>query len=578
MTMRNMAFDGCSRMKGLTLLAYLCFNFFFLNTLCAQSGDWYWIAFRSKPAGTYSLNQPQAFLSARSIARRVRQGIPLDSSDLPVYQPYIDSIQAAGGIVKHRSRWLNGVTVRIPNNDSLIRQRIWNFPFVRLATPNGRVAGPPGVGLPEGKFEEELTVSVMQSGITNRTTSVYGFSGGQIRLHKGDYLHDRNFRGQGMRIAVFDAGFVNMPNMPVFDSLYLRNRIVDAYDFVDMDTGVYEFDNHGTYVMGCLAANIPGQLMGTAPEAQYMLYRSENNVGGSENPIEEDNWVAAAERADSAGADVFNSSLIYTTFDQPSMNHSWSDMDGNTARMTIASDWAAAKGILVVNSAGNYGGGPWYKIGAAADGDSVLAVGAVDTLGQRAGFSSMGPTSDGRIKPNVMSVGAGAASCQIPGPGVAWISGTSFSGPIMAGLATCLWQALPGRRNMEIFDLLQRCANRQTNPDTVHGYGIPNMQLALSLAGYSANTMNDQPQIRIFPQPASVAGPCTLEWESDIPVGDYRITWYSMTGQVIKSQEHVRLYKERNLLPLENKPEAGLYGIGIESLSYQARIPCLIVP
>jgi len=148
----------------------------------------------------------------------------------------------------------------------------------------------------------------------------------------------------------------------------------------------------------------------------------------------------------------------------------------------------------------------------------------------------------------------------------------------MAGLATCLWQALPGRRNMEIFDLLQRCANRQANPDTVHGYGIPNMQLALSLAGYSVNTMNDQRQIRIFPQPASVASPCTLEWESDIPVGDYRITWYSMTGQVIKSQEHVRLYKERNLLPLENKPGAGLYGIGIEGLSYQARIPCLIVP
>ncbi|MFM7178593.1 MAG: S8 family serine peptidase, partial [Bacteroidota bacterium] len=253
---------------------------------------------------------------------------------------------------------------------------------------NGRVAGPQGAVLPKDKFVDELTVSAMQPGITNRTTSVYGFSGGQIRLHKGDYLHDRNFRGQGMRIAVFDAGFVNMPNMPVFDSLYLRNRIVDTYDFVDMDTGVYDFDSHGTYVMGCLAANIPGQLMGTAPEAQYMLYRSENNVGGSENPIEEDNWVAAAERADSAGADVFNSSLIYTTFDQPSMNHPWSDMDGNTARMTIASDWAAAKGILVVNSAGNYGGGPWYKIGAAADGDSVLAVGAVDTLGQRAGFSS----------------------------------------------------------------------------------------------------------------------------------------------------------------------------------------------
>ncbi len=573
MTYRISAFAG-SGFLGLPCIFYLAMTF--SNSLSAQSGDWYWISFRSKPAGSYSLNQPQAFLSARSIARRVRQGIPLDSSDLPVYQPYIDSIQTAGGIVKHRSRWLNGVTVRIPNNDSLIRQRIMSFPFVRLSTPNGRVAGSGRDGIIKNKYLEEKLVPLPSSEISNRTSSVYGFSGGQIRLHQGDFLHNRNYRGQGMRIAVFDAGFVNMPNMPVFDSLYLRNRIVDTYDFVDMDSGVYEFDSHGTYVMGCLAANIPGQLMGTAPEAQYMLYRSENNVGGSENPVEEDNWVAAAERADSAGADVFNSSLIYTTFDQPSMNHPWSDMDGNTARMTIASDWAAAKGILVVNSAGNYGGGPWYKIGAAADGDSVLAVGAVDTLGQRAGFSSMGPTADGRIKPNVMSVGAGAASCQIPGPGVAYISGTSFSGPIMAGLAACLWQALPSRRNMEIFDLLQRCANRQSNPDTFNGYGIPNMQLALTLAGFSPNGMNDYPQIRLYPQPASLTVPSTLEWEAGIPAGDYRITWYNMAGQFIMSQDYVRISDERNLMRLENKPGVGLYIISIVGLFYQDRIPCLI--
>jgi len=560
----------------------VCLGFFIIlgysNQLSAQSGEWYWISFRSKPAGSYSFNQPQAFLSARSIARRVRQGIPLDSSDIPVYQPYVDSLQVAGAIVKHRSRWLNGVTVRIPNNDSIVRQRIMNFPFVRQGIPNGRVSGTGRFKPIQSKFQDERIVPVSSTEILPRTTSVYGFSGGQLRLHKGDYLHDRNFRGQGMRIAVFDAGFVNMPDMPVFDSLYLRNRIVDTYDFVDMDTGVYEFDSHGTYVMGCLGANVPGELMGTAPEAQYMLYRSENNVGASENPIEEDNWVAAAERADSAGADVFNSSLIYTTFDNPAFNHAWSDMDGNTARMTIASDWAAAKGILVVNSAGNYGGGPWYKIGAAADGDSVLAVGAVDTLGQRAGFSSMGPTADGRIKPNVMSVGAGAASCQIPGPGVAWISGTSFSGPIMAGLATCLWQALPGHRNMEIFDLLQRCANRQANPDTFNGYGIPNLQLAMSLAGLTPNRINDLPQVRIFPQPASLSGPCSLEWGTGIPAGDYRVTWYNMAGQVMMTQEYTRFYDERNLMSLKNKPGAGLYLIGIEGLSFQARIPCLIVP
>jgi hypothetical protein len=549
------------------------------NHAAGQSGEWYWISFDNKPAGSYSLNQPQAFLSARSIARRARQGIPVDSSDLPVYQPYVDSIQAGGGMVKHRSRWLNGVTVRIPNNDSLILQRILNLPFVRQSTPTGRAGSTAAKTASDAcKFEREQIVATPVRDFAGRTSSVYGLSEAQIRLHNGEYLHSRNLRGQGMRIAVFDAGFAGMPGMAVFDSLYLRNRIVDTYDFVDMDTGVYEFDSHGTYVMGCLGANVPGTLMGTAPEAQYMLYRSENNVGGSENPIEEDNWVAAAERADSAGADVFNSSLIYTTFDNPASNHAWADMDGNTARMTIASDMAAAKGILVVNSAGNYGGGPWYKIGAAADGDSVLAVGAVDTLGQRAGFSSMGPTADGRIKPNVMSVGAGAASCQIPGPGVAWISGTSFSGPLMAGLATCLWQALPARRNMEIFDLLQRCSDRQASPDTFYGYGVPNLQYALTLEGLNSPGQVLSFGVRIFPQPAFATGPCTLEWATGIPAGNYRIQWYTLAGQLVCSQDYSRPDTERNFTTLENKPQSGLYVMGVEGPQYQARIPCFIVP
>lgn len=565
-----------ARLVGISL-ASLCLVAY-ASPLEAQSGEWYWVSFRFKPAGSYSLLQPQAYLSARSIARRVRQGIAVDSSDIPVYQPYVDSIQSVGGIVKHRSRWLNGVTVRIPNNDSLIRQRIMNFPFVRQSIPNGRASGTGPIKPRVCKFHDEQVVPLSLGELASRTSSTYGFSGGQIRLHQGDYLHQRNFRGQGMRIAVFDAGFVNMPNMAVFDSLYGRNRIVDTYDFVDMDTGVYDFDSHGTYVMGCLGANVPGQLMGTAPEAQYMLYRTENNVGGSENPIEEDNWVVAAERADSAGADLFNSSLIYTTFDNPASNHAWSDMDGNTARMTMASDMAAAKGILVVNSAGNYGGGPWYKIGAAADGDSVLAVGAVDTLGQRVGFSSMGPTADGRIKPNVMSVGAGAASCLIPGPGVAWISGTSFSGPIMAGLAACLWQALPFRKNMEIFDLLQRSSHRYASADTFYGYGIPNLQLAMSLAGFPSESASNKGCPRILPQPVSANGPCTMEWPEGIPEGSYQITWFNMAGQAVRTQNYNLQYRESNSMIIENKPQSGLYVISISGSAYQARVPCLIAP
>jgi len=548
----------------------------------AQTRDTYWIAFNRKPAGSYSLSAPQAYLSPRAIARRQRQGIPIDSTDLPVHQPFMDSVQAAGGQVKHRSRWLNGVTVRIPNNDSVVLNRILALSFVGQAVPSGRKGAPSGsrpkgpLAVANAPFDFE-GMPAPAAGWRQRTQSIYGAAEAQIRLHKGDYLHGRNYRGQGMRIAVFDAGFAAMPQIALLDSLFLQGRIMDTYDFVDMDSTVYELDGHGTYVMGCLAANQPGVLMGTAPLAEYLLYRSENNVGGSENPVEEDNWVAAAERADSAGADVFNSSLIYTTFDEPAWNHAWSDMDGNTAHMTIASDMAASKGILVVNSAGNYGGGPWYKIGAAADGDSVLAVGAVDTLGQRAGFSSMGPTADGRIKPNVMAVGAGAASCQIPGPGIAYISGTSFSGPLMAGLAACLWQALPQRRAMEILDLLQRCSDRHAQPDTLYGHGIPNLQTAMALAGQAEPPPPSRSGFSLYPNPSPTHQALTLRLDN-LPEGWYRLTWQDAKGSIAHQEQPFYGTGAATLLIPISKPQAGTYVVRLEGSSFLGQSLCILLP
>jgi subtilisin family serine protease len=540
----------------------------------AQTRDTYWVAFTHKPAGAFSLLQPQAYLGPRSIARRVRQGISIDSSDLPVHAPFLDSLRSAGAQVKHSSKWLNGATIRIPNNDSLVLQRIYNLPFVRQTLPNGRKAGQ------DGRYpSHKLAVHPVPLPISSvgRTSSGYGASSAQIRLHKGDFLHDLGYRGQGLRIAVFDAGFVAMPQIRAFDSLYARNGVLDAFDFVDMDSMVYELDGHGTYVMGCMAANLPGELMGTAPKAEYMLYRTENNVGGSENPIEEDNWVVAAERADSLGADVFNSSLIYTTFDVPGWNHSWADMDGNTTRMTRASDLAASKGILVVNSAGNYGGGPWFKIGAAADGDSVLAVGATDTLGVRIGFSSMGPTADGRIKPNVMAVGAGAATCAIPGPGVALVSGTSFAGPIMAGLATCLWQALPNRQAYQILDLLERCSNRSTNPDTLNGYGVPNLQRALTLAGWSPSTMDSLPSWTWAPQPCTQDQSLLLRGNR-LPIGTYQISWFNTQGQRVQDNEFNWPSESGQNFVEITKPKPGFYVVSLTGKSYRDRKTCLLLP
>jgi hypothetical protein len=475
----------------------LAFIFLFgMQLVEAQTGNRYWIAFTDKNNSPYSLNNPAAYLSQRAIQRRTNQGIAIDSSDLPVNRRYLDSLIAKGATVRHTSKWLNGATVEVPNLQVLAD--IQALPFVRASRKTGRISYQrPAI---EDKFGSYTHASPMMR-IDRLTNADYGASYNQIRLHNGDVLHNLGYRGEGMRIAVFDAGFINVNILSCFDSLFSQNRIVDTYDFVDLNTNPYVFDSHGTYVLGCMAGVIPGELIGTAPRAQYMLYRTENNVAGSENQIEEDNWVAAAERADSAGADVFNTSLSYTTFDDPSMNYSYADMNGNTARITRASDMAAKKGILVVASAGNYGGGGWTYIGAPADGDSVLSVGATNAEGQRIGFSSIGPTSDGRIKPEVMAQGSAAVSCALNGQGITFVSGTSFSGPIMAGLATILWQAHPTRTNMQIFEALKQSGSNRLTPNNQLGWGLPDLQLALN--SLSARDISAVEQLKVYPNPFS---------------------------------------------------------------------------
>ncbi|MDP2189595.1 MAG: S8 family serine peptidase [Sphingobacteriaceae bacterium] len=410
---------------------------------------------------------------------------------------YLDSLVSKGATIRHTSKWLNGASIEVP--DTNVLAAIQALPFVRNSRKTGRISNP-AVPIADDKFMVLNQSASASARIARLTNANYGASYNQIRLHNGDVLHNLGYMGQGMRIAVFDAGFINVNVLACFDSLFLQNRIVDTYDFVDLQTGVYGFDSHGTYVLGCMAGVIPGALIGTAPKAEYLLYRTENNVGGSENQIEEDNWVAAAERADSAGADVFNTSLSYTTFDDPGMNYTYADMNGNTARITKASDLAAKKGILVVASAGNYGNGGWTYIGAPADGDSVLSIGAVNAEGNRVGFSSLGPTADGRLKPNVMAQGSAAVSCQLSGQGTTLVSGTSFSGPIMAGLAACLWQAFPNLSNMDIYRGLERSGNNHLTPNNQIGHGLPDLQYALTILG-SADLKTRANNLRVHPNP-----------------------------------------------------------------------------
>lgn len=454
----------------------------------AQTGNRHWVEFTDKNGSSFTLNNPSQFLSSRAISRRNRQNIPIDSTDLPVNQRYIDSLISRGVVIRNKSRWLNGVTIEATTSQLA---SIQSLPFVKRTAPAGKVVVPAHTRTPETRQ--------LPMGRITYTPAEYGDSYNQIALHKGHTLHNAGFRGEGMLIAVFDAGFINVNTLACFDSLRLQNKIKDTWDFVDLDNTVYEFDSHGTYVLGCMAGWLPGQLIGTAPKADYLLYRTENNVNGSEYIIEEDNWVAGAERADSAGADVFNTSLSYTTFDDPTMNHTYADLDGNTARITRGADLAAKKGIMVVVSAGNYGSSSWQYIGAPADGDSVLSVGAIDAAGNRVGFSSIGPTADGRIKPNVVAQGSAAISCALSN-GITQVSGTSFSGPIMAGLVACLWQTNPNVTNMQLLTAIQNSGSKANAPDNLIGYGIPDMSIArLALSNTQINT--DDIRVSVYPNP-----------------------------------------------------------------------------
>jgi len=311
-------------------------------------------------------------------------------------------------------------------------------------------------------------------------------------------MHTQGYVGQGMVIAVLDAGFYKADSLPAFDSLRINNQILGCRDFVTGDTLVYEDYPHGMNVLSCMGGNIHGSLVGTAPKAKYWLLRTED--AWSETLQEEINWAVGAEFADSVGADVINSSLGYSNFDNPADSHTYADMDGNTTIISNAADFAVSKGIFVTTSAGNAGGPPWYKITAPADADSVLTVGAVDSVGVLAGFSSRGPTFDGRIKPNVVARGYQAAFASASG-GITQGNGTSFSSPITAGAVACLWQAHPTKTNMEILSAIEQSASQSSNPDSLVGYGIPNFCTASAILTGIEENNNSINVFTLYPNP-----------------------------------------------------------------------------
>ncbi len=441
----------------------------------------YVVFLTDKNNSPYSLSNPSVYLSQRAINRRNAQGLTVTAQDFPVNPSYVTGIANTGAQVLNTSRWFNSVTVDVSNSNIL--NSIQALSYVSQTENVGRVM-PVGVS-GRNKFETE-NIRHPQNNIAsgNRTTMFnYGPSFNQVNMLKGDLMHNNGYVGTGMIIAVLDAGFANANNMPVFDSLFINNQILATWDFVDNESDVYDDDTHGTMVFSLMGGNSPGEIIGTAPGASYLLLRSEN--APAEAIIEEYNWASAAEYADSAGADIINSSLGYTLFDDPSQDHTYNDLDGNTTPISIAADIAASKGMVVCNSAGNEGNGSWFHISAPADADSILAVGGVDSFATYVQFSGKGPSADGDVKPNVAAQGSQTyVADPWTGTGVFPGNGTSFASPLMAGMVATLWQCHPNATNMQIINAIQQSATQFNNPDSLLGYGIPDFPAAcLILAG-----------------------------------------------------------------------------------------------
>jgi len=466
----------------------------------------YWVHFTDKDNSAFSISNPAAFLSARAIARRTQQGIPIVTNDLPVNAAYVNGVLATGAKLHGSSKWLNSITVYLDSSSQLTQ--IIALPYVaatEFTKPGAKAQPKPSDD--KGKWAYPTFGEPM-----NKATAVvhkpksslsldYGMGYNQVHQIKVDALHDMGFRGDGVVIAILDGGFTNADSIAVFDSLWLNDQILGTRDFVSPKyPDIFGSSSHGTNVLSIMGGNLPGQLVGTAPKASFYLLRSEDV--GTEYKIEEDNWASAAEYADSLGADIINSSLGYSVFFDATMDHTYADMNGNTARSTIAADIAASKGIVVCNSAGNSGGSVWQYIGAPADGDSVFTIGAVDEFGGYAGFSSTGPTADQRLKPNVTAQGqgtvvAGSGGFVFPG------NGTSFSSPVIAGATACLRQAFPGMTNMQLMHAIEQSADHYANPDSLYGFGIPDFSIAnLILQAWTPPSLDAGQEPNLLPNPA----------------------------------------------------------------------------
>lgn len=456
---------------------FLLLGLFCVQVSFAQKSDenqryLFLVEFEDKLFNFNKKDHPQKYLSEKAIQRRKQMAIEIDETDLPVSAFYLDDLKKQGFDIKYTSKWLNAAVVRVREKDAVLPLRIKTY--VKSYT---------WLGTEQLADEVKPTVSWQVNRAVSNDFAVgskkyYGAAWRQIEMIKGHEMHKLGYQGQGVDMAIFDAGFHNYTKR----KLIAQDRIKYTYDLVKMENEVESDDNHGYQVMSCILANSPGTMVGTAPKVNAYLFRTEDDA--SETLIEELNWVKAAEIADSMGIAIISSSLGYTEHDKKEMGHAYKDMNGETTWIAKGANLAVSKGILVVNSMGNAGRSEWRYLGSPADVQTVLSIASVNKMGEKSDFSSFGPNALNQQKPNVAALGSYAVVGSSYG-GITKASGTSFSTPIVAGMVACLLQAHPEKTPDQINKAVMQSGHQRFHPDDGLGFGIPNFLQAHQMLGGS---------------------------------------------------------------------------------------------
>jgi serine protease AprX len=531
-----------SRLNGLIALLLLSASYGVSGQELTYS-YFYRVYFMDKGDNIASEYSASDLLSSRAVSRRQKSGITVpDFRDFPVNKDYLKTISLMGLHLHSSSKWMN--TALFKSQSAFDINKLLSLEFVSdvkiVKTPEKKKS-----------YKNKLDFETEESDLPTYDLP--------LTMVNGYPIHDSGFEGKGILIAIFDGGFMNADEVSSLKELRSRNGIIGTYDFVSNSESVYNASTHGTAVLSVLAGRISGLIEGTAPGADYLLLKTEDIE--SEFPCEEDFWTAGAEFADSTGADIISSSLGYYNFDDPSLNYKSSELDGNTSFITQAADIAASKGILVVNSAGNERNKDWKRIIFPSDGDSVLAVGAVDGNKIISDFSSAGPSTDGRIKPDNVALGV-SIPVQTSGTLVVRSNGTSFSCPVLSGMAACLMQAVPNAVNSDIIKVMHTSADRFNSPDSLYGYGIPDMVAALNELQNLYLKVPDE-GARIFPNPTTGS----FEVIFSVPPENLTVEIISMTGESI-FRKNFSEYAGRSIIITELQTRnQGIYFLRIKNES-----------